>query len=271
MQRKYIRDLLTKTNMLNANPVSTPMASHPKLTLRFGTLLLSPTEYIMVVGSLQYLAFTQPDISYAVSKLSQFMHQPIVEHWKAATGLLWYLAGTQSHGIMLRRDSSLSLHALSNADWAGDPDDYVSSTNGNIIYLGSTPILWSAKKQTWVARSSTEAEYRAVDNTALELWWVCSSLTELGIHIPSTPVIYCDNVGDTYLCANPVFHSRMKHVALDYHSICNNFQSGASSCFTCIDQGSAGWRIDKTAAASSFSRTEHQDWSYTSTSILRGL
>lgn len=88
MQRKYIRDLLTKTNMLNANPVSTPMASHPKLTLRFGTLLLSPTEYIMVVGSLQYLAFTQPDISYAVSKLSQFMHQPIVEHWKAATGLL---------------------------------------------------------------------------------------------------------------------------------------------------------------------------------------
>lgn len=226
MQRKYIQDLLTKTKMLDAKSVSTPLASHPKLTLASGTMLSNPTDYRMVVGSLQYLAFTRPDIAYAVNKLSQFMHRPTDDHWQAAKRVLRYLAGTASHGILVRKNSPLSLHAYSDADWAGDPDDYVS-TNAYIIYLGATPISWSAKKQNGVARSSTEAEYRAVANTASELRWVCSLLSELGINLPAAPVIYCDNVGATYLCANPVFHSRMKHVALDYHFIRNNVQSGA--------------------------------------------
>lgn len=50
---------------------------------------------------------------------------------------------------------------------------------------------------------------------------------ELTIAIPAAPVIYCDNVGATYLCVNPVFHTRMKHVVLDYHFIRDNVQSGA--------------------------------------------
>lgn len=78
-----------------------------------------------------------------------------------------------------------------------------------------------------MARSSTEAEYRAVANAASEIQWICSILTELGITLTTTPVIYCDNVGATYLCANPVFHSRMKHIALDYHFVRGNIQSGA--------------------------------------------
>ncbi|CAA7017943.1 unnamed protein product [Microthlaspi erraticum] len=104
-------------------------------------------------------------------------------------------------------------------------DDYVS-TNAFIIYLGNNPISWTAKKQTSVARSSTEAEYRAIANTASEIRWICNILTELGITLPTPPVVYCDNVGTTFLCANPVFHSRMKHVALDYHFIRGHIQNG---------------------------------------------
>ncbi|CAE6194733.1 unnamed protein product [Arabidopsis arenosa] len=48
----------------------------------------------------------------------------------------------------------------------------------------------------------------------------------MGITVPKAPVIYCDNIGATYLCANPVFHSRMKHIALDYHFIRNQIQAG---------------------------------------------
>lgn len=44
---------------------------------------------------------------------------------------------------------------------------------------------------------------------------------ELGIQVPVALVIYCNNVDATYLCANPVFHSRMKHIAIDYHFIRN--------------------------------------------------
>lgn len=51
-------------------------------------------------------------------------------------------------------------------------------------------------------------------------------MNELDITVPTEPVIYYDNIGATYLCANPVFHSRMKHLALDYHFIQNQITSG---------------------------------------------
>ena len=154
------------------------------------------------------------------------MHQPTSEHWQAAKRVLRYLAGTASHGLFFSRNNPTSLHAFSDADWAGDSDDFVS-TNAYIIYLGKHPISWSSKKQKGVARSSTEAEYRSVANTSAEIISICSLLVELGIKIPAPPVIYCDNVGATYLCANPIFHSRMKHLALDYHFIRNQITSGS--------------------------------------------
>lgn len=224
-QRKYILDLLTRTNMITAKLVHTPMST-TKLTLHSGHNLSDPTEYRSVVGSLQYLAFTRPDISYPVNKLSQFMHAPTDSHWQAVKRLLRYLKGTYSHGIFLRRNNPLSLHAYSDADWAGDSDDYVS-TNAYIVYLGHNPVSWSSKKQKSVSRSSTESEYRSVANASSEIMWICSLLEELGIVLPAAPTIYCDNVGATYLCANPVFHSRMKHLALDYHFIRNQVQAGA--------------------------------------------
>lgn len=225
MQKKYITDLLAKANMLHAKPVATPLPTHPKLTLNSGQPLTDPHEYRQLVGSLQYLALTRPDISYAVNRLSQFMHKPTSDHWQALKRVLRYLSGTLTHGIFLRRDNSTNLHAFSDADWAGDSDDYVS-TNAYIVYIGSHPVSWTSKKQQGVARSSTEAEYRAVANTASELRWVYSLLTELGIKVSAILTVYCDNIGATYLCANPVFHSRMKHIAIDYHFVRGQIQKG---------------------------------------------
>ena len=225
MQQKYINDLLHKQNMTDAKPVASPLPTSPKLTLLGGTPLPDVAPYRSLVGSLQYLAFTRPDIAYAVARLSQFMHKLTLEHWQAVKRVLRYLAGTRSHGIFFHKNTPLTLHAYSDADWDGDMDDYVS-TNAYIIYLGRNPVSWSSKKQKGVARSSTEAEYRAVANTASEVTWLCSLLSDLCIDIPTAPVIYCDNVGATYLCANPVFHSRMKHIALDYHFTRNMIQAG---------------------------------------------
>ncbi|CAA7040900.1 unnamed protein product [Microthlaspi erraticum] len=193
MQKKYILDLLTKTKMLDAKPVTTPMPPTPKLTLASGTPLLEPRD--SCIG--------RPDTLAAAKRVSGILQ-----------GLL--------HGTT--RLSPVTLHAYADAD--PDTHDYVS-TNAYILFLGSTPIAWSSKKQKGVARSSTESEYRGVANTAAEIRWICSLLTELGITLPSVLVIYCDNVGVTYLCANPVFHSRMKHLALNYHFIRDNVQSGA--------------------------------------------
>ena len=78
-----------------------------------------------------------------------------------------------------------------------------------------------------MARSSTEAEYHSIAATAAELCWVCSLLSELCINLVSPPIVYCDNVGATQLSSNPVFHSRMKHMAIDYHFLRDQVQSGA--------------------------------------------
>lgn len=93
------------------------------------------------------------------------MHRPTEDHWQAAKRVLRYLEGTPTHGIYYSANNKLLPQAYSDADGAGDVDDFVS-TNAYIVYLGKHPIFWSSRKQNGVARSSTETEYRAVANTA---------------------------------------------------------------------------------------------------------
>lgn len=128
-----------------------------------------------------------------------------------------YLCGTLDKGVTIYRDSLPILHAYSDADWAGNMDDY-TSTMGHVVFLDRNPITWSSKKQKSVTLSSIEAEYRAVALTTTELMWVRNLLSELGVLLPQVPVVYCDNLSATHLCANPVFHSRMKHLAIAFHS-----------------------------------------------------
>ena len=211
--------------MTHAKPASTPMVVDSNLTLHSGDLIDHPTDYRAVVRSLQYLTLTRPDVAYAVNKLSQFMHQPRSSHWAVLKRLLRYLVGSLDKGITIYRDSPLNLHAFSDADWAGNKDDY-TSTMGYIVFLGRNPLTWSSKKQRFVAQSSTEAEYKAVGSTASELLWLRNLLHEMGVAVPKVPIIYCDNLGATHLSANPVFHSRMKHLALAFHFIREQVQNG---------------------------------------------
>ena len=89
-----------------------------------------------------------------------------------------------------------------------------------VVFLGSNPISWSSKKQNIVAWSSTEAEYWVVASTTVEVNWVQNLLHELNAHIGSDPLtIYCNNVRATYVYANLVFNSWMKHIAIDFHFI----------------------------------------------------
>ncbi|KAB2615774.1 hypothetical protein D8674_022362 [Pyrus ussuriensis x Pyrus communis] len=78
---------------------------------------------------------------------------------------------------------------------------------------------WSAKKQSTVARSSTEAEYRSLAHTAAEVTWICKVLKDFGFPLSHKPTIWCDNISTLSLASNPVFHARTKHIEIDYHYI----------------------------------------------------
>ncbi|KAJ3698372.1 hypothetical protein LUZ61_002077 [Rhynchospora tenuis] len=217
-QTRYLQNILEKAAMIGAKPCKTPMQSGQQLSKFAGTVLSDPHQYRAIVGMLQYATITRPDLTFSVNKVSQFFAEPSDIHWQAVKRILRYIKGTLNLGLYFQPSNELSLHAFCDADWAGCPDDR-RSTTGFAVFLGPNLISWSSKKQQTVSRSSTEAEYRSMACTTSELMWLQALLSELGHKPNHLPALWCDNLGATFLAANPVFHARTKHIELDYHFV----------------------------------------------------
>lgn len=184
----------------------------------------NPSLYRSIVGALQYLTFTRPDIAYSVNTVCQFMSNPTDVHFTSMKRILKYLQGTVSKGLFYKFGKSPTyVSAYCDADWAGEIN-HKRSTTRFIVYLGHCPISWQSKKQGSVSRSSTEAEYRALANTAVEISWIMHVLCDLQVKIPAPPLLKCDNLSAISLCANPVFHSRIKHLDNDFHFVTERVQ-----------------------------------------------
>jgi Reverse transcriptase (RNA-dependent DNA polymerase) len=222
-QRKYVLYLLKETGKLGCKPVSTPIDSNVKLNTEDGEPLKDIHYFQRLVGKLIYLTVTRPDMSFAVSQISKFMHSPRTPHLDAVNRILRYLKGTPGKGIWMKRNNTNVICGYSDADWAGSFDR--KSTTGFCTFVGGNLVTWKSKKQNVVARSSAEAEYRAMASTASELTWIKQVLADLNIKVEEPMKMFCDNQSARHIATNPVFHERTKHIEVDCHFVREKIQS----------------------------------------------
>ncbi|WVZ15866.1 hypothetical protein V8G54_013432 [Vigna mungo] len=223
-QQKYITDLLKETGKAACKPASTPLEPNIKLG-NAEDVAVEKEMYQRLVGRLIYLSHTRPDIAYAVSLISQFMHSPKETHLQAAHRILQYLKGTPGRGILFKRNGNVKLEAYTDADYAESIVDR-RSTTGYCTFLGGNLVTWRSKKQGVVAQSSAEAEFRAMAQGICELLWLKIILEDLRIKWEEPMKLYCDNKSAISIAHNPVQHDRTKHIEVDTHFIKEKLDSG---------------------------------------------
>ncbi|XP_070020020.1 secreted RxLR effector protein 161-like [Nicotiana sylvestris] len=204
--------------MTGCRPVNTLIDPNSKFLPGQGEPLSDLARYRRLVGKLNYLTVTIPDISFLVSVVSQFMASPCDSHWDAAVHILWYIKLAPSKGLLFEDRGHEQIVGYSNANYAGSPFDR-RSMSGYCVLVGGNLVSWKSKKQNVVAWCSAEAEYRTMAMATCELIWIKQLLKELKFGEISQMRLGCDNQASHLIASNPVFHERTKHIEIDYHFV----------------------------------------------------
>nr|XP_016494967.1 PREDICTED: uncharacterized protein LOC107814141 [Nicotiana tabacum] len=174
-QHKFTSELLAEFNCTHFTPVVTPLDPSIKLISDMGAPISDPSTFRRLVGKLNFLQRTRPDI-----------------------------------GILLSKNTDLSLVAFSDYDWAACAQS-------------------RSKKQPTISLSSAEAEYRALRKVVVEVSWLIRVLVDLGLTLSSPVPIFCDSQAALHIAKNPVFHERTKYIEIDCHFVRDCLASGLIS------------------------------------------
>ena len=227
-QRKYVETILQRFNMQDSKPVNVPIPVGVKLSAEQCPKTqeeeedMSRVPYASAVGSLMYaMVCTRPDIAHAVGVLSRFMSNPGKEHWTTVKRVFRYLRGTSDYGLCYQGrpglERMLDIHGFVDADWAGDLDQR-RSTSGYVFSLFGGAVSWMSKRQSVVALSTTEAEYIAATHASKEAVWLQRLCSSMGL-VQQAIRIDCDSQSAIFLAKNPAYHSKTKHIDVQYHFV----------------------------------------------------
>ena len=134
-QRKYVLDILEETGMLDCKPIDSPMDPNVKLLLGQGEPLADPGRYRRLVGKLNYLTITRPDISFSVSVVSQFLQSPCDSHWDVVVRILRYIKGVPCRGLLYEDRGHTQVVGYFDADWTDSSSDR-RSISGYCVLVG---------------------------------------------------------------------------------------------------------------------------------------
>ncbi|KAI3691775.1 hypothetical protein L6452_31577 [Arctium lappa] len=228
-QSKYIRDILRKFQMENSKLIGTPMPPGTKIGSDPSGNTVDIRTYRGMIGSLMYLASSRPDIMFSTCLCARYQANPKEIHLSAVKRIFRYLKGTADLGLWYPKDTSFELTAYTDADHAGCMLDR-KSTSGHVQFLGDKLVSWGSKKQLCVSTSTTEAEYVAAASCCSQVLWMRTQLREYGFHFNKIP-IYCDSKSAIAITANPVQHTKTKHIDVRYHFIKDNVEKGTIELF----------------------------------------
>ena len=226
-QQKYLEEVLERFDKANVRPISTPSLPNHHL-VRLPSPEVDVKHFQQALGALIYLMLgTRPDIAYTVTALGRHAANPGTEHQHTLDHLFRYLRGTLDYKLIYRCGISGgdSILGYVDANWGSDVNDRKSTLGYTFTLLGGT-ILWSSKKQSAVALSSTKAKYIAGAHTAKEAIWLGRLF--MGLQQPSSfPIpLHIDNQSAIAIAKNPEFHDRTKHINIRYHFIRHKVESG---------------------------------------------
>ncbi|KAI3681195.1 hypothetical protein L6452_35980 [Arctium lappa] len=209
-QSKYIRDILWKFQMENSKPIGTSMAPGTKIGIDPSGKAVDVRTYRGMIGSLMYLTSSRPDIMFSTCLCARYQANPKEIHLSDVKRIFRYLKGTADLGLWYPKDTSFELTAYTDADHAGCMLDR-KSTSGHVQFLGDKLVSWASKKQLCVSTSTAEAEYVAAPRCCSQVLWMRTQLRDYGFHFNKIP-IYCDSKSAIAISANPVQHTKTKHI-----------------------------------------------------------
>ncbi|GKD30039.1 hypothetical protein Tco_1240817 [Tanacetum coccineum] len=208
-QRKYCLKLLTEFGMLACKPSGTPIESKEGVMkpskgkdIDINYPLTGINKYQKLVGKLIYLTHTRPDISYVVHILSQYMHAPLQSHLKLAFRVIRYLKNAPGKGISFNKGDDLNLKVYVDSDWATCKVTRKFVTR-YVVFMEKSLVSWKSKKQSMLSKSSTEAEYRAMNSVTCEVMWILKIFAELNEKVANgvvktVKVRSADNTADIF-------------------------------------------------------------------------
>ncbi|KAI3718887.1 hypothetical protein L6452_19772 [Arctium lappa] len=185
--------------------------------------------YRGMIGSLMYLTSSRPDIMFSTCLCARYQANPKEIHMSAVKRIFRYLKGTADLGLWYPKDTSFELTTYTDADHAGCMLD-MKSTSGHVQFLGDKLVSWASKKQLCVSTSTAEAEYVAAASCCSQILWMRTQLRDYGFHFNKIP-IYCDSKRAIAISANPVQHTKTKHIDVRYHFIKDHVEKGTIELF----------------------------------------
>ncbi|KAJ9552834.1 hypothetical protein OSB04_016879 [Centaurea solstitialis] len=221
-QSKYIFDLLNKYDMSGCHSIGTPMATGNSIGPDHEEKDVDLRNYRSMVGSLMYLTASRPDIMFATCVCARYQAKPKESHLAAVKRIFRYLKGTPYYGIWYPKGLGFELQAYTDADYGGCNMDR-KSTSGHLQFLGNKLVSWASKKQQCVSTSTAESEYVAAASCCSQVLWMQSQLRDYGLEYKKIP-IYCDSKSAIAISANPVQHSKTKHIDIRYHFLKDNVE-----------------------------------------------